>query len=233
MRAQRKPCVFHPNLSNGLFMRAACICETIDMSGEMAIGKMETEVKVRLTDRASFTMQLPALGFHLQTAETMERNVLFDKPNGELRQRGELLRIRQYGDRWILTHKAPVESAANSSHKVRAETETEIEDGRPLAAIFERLGFAPTFVYEKLRTEWADNEGHVVVDVTPIGDFAELEGSSEWIDRVAAKLGISPGNYMKASYGQLFQEWKRVTGHPAVNMTFAEIGHQEAHSATR
>jgi adenylate cyclase class 2 len=233
MRAQRKPCVFHPNLSNSSFVQTACICETIDMGGEMAIGKMETEVKVRLTDRASFTVQLPALGFHLQTAETMERNVLFDNADGELRKRGELLRIRQYGDRWILTHKAQVESAAHSSHKVRAETETEIEDGRPLAAIFERLGFAPMFVYEKLRTEWADNEGHVVVDVTPIGDFAELEGGSEWIDRIAAKLGISPANYMKASYGLLFQEWKRATRHPAANMTFAEIGHQEAHSAAR
>ncbi|MHB1674275.1 MAG: class IV adenylate cyclase [Acidobacteriaceae bacterium] len=203
------------------------------MTGEIAPGKMETEIKVRLADRAAFSGQLPALGFHLQTAETMECNVLFDKPDGELRRRGELLRIRQYGDRWILTHKAPVESSANSLHKVRAETETEIEDGRPLAAIFERLGFAPVFVYEKLRTEWADNEGHVVVDVTPIGDFAELEGSSAWIDRIAAKLGISPANYMKASYGQLFQDWKRATGHPAVNMTFGEIDHQEANPATR
>lgn len=199
----------------------------------MATGKMETEIKVRLADRAGFTMQLPALGFHLLTAETMERNVLFDKPDGELRQRGELLRIRQYGDRWILTHKASVESSANSAHKVRLETETEIEDGRPLAAIFERLGFAPVLVYEKLRTEWADNEGHIVVDVTPIGDFAELEGESAWIDRMAAKLGISPANYMKASYGQLFQEWKRATGHPAANMTFAEVDHQEANPATR
>ena len=214
-------------------MQTGRICETIRMSGETATGKMETEIKIRLTDRPGFTLQLPALGFHLMTAETMERNVLFDKPDGELRQRGELLRIRQYGDRWILTHKAPVESSANSAHKVRAETETEVEDGRPLAAIFERLGFVPMFVYEKLRTEWADNEGHVVVDVTPIGDFAELEGSSEWIDRIAAKLGISPSNYMKASYGQLFQEWKRATGHPAVNMTFAEIGHQETHPTTR
>ena len=61
------------------------------MTGEIATGKMETEIKVRLADRAGFTMQLPALGFHLLTAETMERNVLFDKSNGELRQRGELL----------------------------------------------------------------------------------------------------------------------------------------------
>ena len=198
------------------------------MNVETVTGKMETEIKVRLTDRAAFAMLLPGLGFHLLTAETMERNVLFDTSGGELRQRGELLRIRQYGDRWILTHKAPVESSATSAHKVRAETETEIEDGRPLAAIFERLGFTPLFVYEKLRTEWADNEGHVVVDVTPIGDFAELEGSAEWIDRIAGKLGITPPSYMKASYGQLFQEWKRATGHPATNMTFAEIDHAEA-----
>ncbi len=186
-------------------------------------GKMETEIKVRLANRAAFTGQLPAMGFHLLTAETKERNVLFDTPENRLRQRGELLRIRQYGDRWILTYKAPAENSAASAHKVRAETETEIEDGRPLAAIFERLGYCPIFVYEKLRTEWADNEGHIVVDVTPIGDFAELEGESEWIDRVAAKLGIPPAKYLKASYGQLFQEWKRATRHPATNMTFAEI----------
>ncbi|MDR5729307.1 MAG: class IV adenylate cyclase [Terriglobia bacterium] len=188
---------------------------------------METEIKVRLTDRSAFTGQLPALGFHLLTAETMERNVLFDTPEGQLQRRGELLRIRQYGDRWILTHKTPAENSAANAHKVRAETETEIEDGRPLAAILERLGYSPVFVYEKLRTEWADNEGHIVVDVTPIGDFAELEGESEWIDRMAAKLGILPEKYLKASYGQLFQDWKRATRHAATNMTFAEIDTQQ------
>ena len=78
LRAQREPSVFHPNLSNRFFVRTGRICETIEMSGETATGKMETEVKVRLTDRAGFDMMLPTLGFHLQTAETMERNVLFD-----------------------------------------------------------------------------------------------------------------------------------------------------------
>ena len=105
------------------------------MTVETATGKMETEIKVRLTDRVGFTQRLPALGFHLLTAETMERNVLFDRPDRELRQRGELLRIRQYGDRWILTHKAPTENSTASAHKVRAETETEVEDGRPLGVL--------------------------------------------------------------------------------------------------
>ena len=203
------------------------------MTQETATGRMETEIKARLADRAAFTMQLPGLGFHLLTAETMERNVLFDTPENRLRQRCELLRIRQYGDRWILTHKAPAENSAASLHKVRAETEIEIEDGRALAAIFERLGYDPVFVYEKLRTEWTDNEGHVVVDVTPIGDFAELEGEPEWIDRMAAKLGIAPEKYLKVSYGQLFQDWKRATGNPAANMTFAETGAQATDSLQR
>ena len=55
------------------------------MSQETVLGKMETEIKVRLTDRNAFTSQLPALGFHLLTAETMERNVLFDTPDDQLR----------------------------------------------------------------------------------------------------------------------------------------------------
>lgn len=197
------------------------------MSQEIASAKTETEIKVKLADRAAFTNQLLTTGFHLLTAEALERNILFDTPENRLRQRGELLRIRQYGDRWVLTHKAPAENPTVSMHKVRAETETEIEDGRSLAAIFERLGYRPVFVYEKLRTEWTDNEGHVVVDVTPIGDFAELEGEPEWIDRVAVKLGIPPQEYLKASYGQMFQDWKRAKRNPAANMTFAEIGVQE------
>ena len=100
-----------------------------------------------------------------------------------------------------------------------------------MAAIFERLGFLPIFVYEKLRTEWADNEGHVVVDVTPIGDFAELEGSSEWIDRIAAKLGISSGKLYEGELRPIVSGVEAYDRHPAANMTFAEIGHQEAQSA--
>ncbi|MEO6966555.1 MAG: class IV adenylate cyclase [Acidobacteriaceae bacterium] len=197
------------------------------MAKATASGKMEIEIKVRLMDRGAFTAQLPAAGFHVLTAETLERNVLFDDSANRLRQRGELLRVRQYGDRCILTHKALAETSASSTHKVRVETETEVKNGQTVAAILEQLGYAPVFIYEKFRTEWADNEGHIVVDVTPIGDFAELEGEPAWIDRMAAKLGIPPENYLKASYGQLFQDWKRATRHPAAHMTFAEIAISE------
>ena len=51
-----------------------------------------------------------------------------------------------------------------------------IGDGETVAAVFAALGFLPAFTYEKWRTEWADDTGHCVIDETPLGLFAELEG---------------------------------------------------------
>ncbi|MEO6829663.1 MAG: class IV adenylate cyclase [Acidobacteriaceae bacterium] len=185
--------------------------------------RLEVEIKVRLTDTAAFATQLPSLGFHQKTAETLERNTLFDTPTGEMRRHGELLRVREYDGHWKLTHKAPVGFDTTATHKSRVETETEVDDGKALAAIFERLGYRASFIYEKFRAEWSDGEGDIVIDRTPIGDFAELEGEPDWIDRTASRLGISPSQYLTSSYGQLFLQWKETTGHPSANMTFVEI----------
>jgi adenylate cyclase class 2 len=193
------------------------------MSENNSAAKLEIEIKTRLADRATFAASLPALGFQLKTAEKMERNTLFDTRDGQLRQRRQLLRIRRYGDHWKLTHKAPAELDGSTKHKARIETETEVVDGNALAAVFGRLGYQPVFIYEKIRAEWTDGEGDIVIDKTPIGDFAELEGEHEWIDKVAARLGIQPSQYLTASYGQLFLDWKKATKHPAANMTFAEV----------
>ena len=203
------------------------------MANSSSTANLEIEIKARLADRAAFAARLPSLGFRLKTPETMERNVLFDTADGQLRRRGELLRIRRYGDHWKLTHKAPAQGSAGQSHKSRVETETRVEKGEALAAIFESLGYLPAFTYEKTRAEWSDGEGEIVIDATPIGDFAELEGGHEWIDRTAAKLEISPSEYLTASYVQLFRDWKQAQAHPAANMTFAEVGNNGPITATR
>lgn len=194
------------------------------MSNHPAPAGLEIEIKVQIFDRAAFAAKLPSLGFRLLTPETPERNLLFDTPEGSLRGRREVLRIRKYGDIWKLTHKAPAESTQELAHKVRMETETAIGDGQALTAIFERLGYRVAFIYEKFRAEWTDGAGHLVLDITPIGDFAELEGEHAWIDATAARLGISPSQYLTASYAGLFFEWKSRTGHSAKYMTFEEVG---------
>jgi adenylate cyclase class 2 len=191
----------------------------------------EIELKLPVPDPAVFQSRLLDLGFHIDTPRTFEHNTLYDTPERDLRARTEILRIRQYGNTYTVTHKglADPHSAPDSSrYKVRLETETRVADGPTLAAIFEHLGYSPAFVYEKYRTEWshsADPSAHVVVDETPIGTYAELEGPPDWIERTLTQLSIDPATCLTDSYGKLFLDWKQRTGSPAENLTFAEIAH--------
>ncbi len=177
----------------------------------------EVEIKFVLEDIGGTSRRLRRLGFRPQTPRTDETNMLYDLPGGELRARGELLRLRRYGQSWKLTHKGKGKAGR---HKSREEHETTISDGEQMEAILRALGFRPSFVYEKFRSEWSDGDGHVVLDETPIGDFGEIEGPARWIDRTAKALGITPALYMTESYAQLFLQWKQRTGSDAVDMTF-------------
>ncbi|HTH52723.1 MAG TPA: class IV adenylate cyclase [Edaphobacter sp.] len=189
----------------------------------------EIELKLPVPDPAVLQSRLPKLGFQIQTPRTFEHNTLYDTSSRDLRSRTEILRIRQYGDTWTVTHKrlaGPQDTTDPSRYKVRIETETTVAEGPTLGAIFEQLGYAPVFVYEKYRTEWFHPDhptAHLVVDETPIGTYAELEGPPEWIDRTVADLSIDPATCLTDSYGKLFLDWKQRTGSPAENLTFAEI----------
>jgi adenylate cyclase class 2 len=120
----------------------------------------------------------------------------------------------------VLTHKA---KGKPGRHKTRVENETRIADGAKMEAILRALGFASTFRYEKLRAEWSGGKGHVVVDETPIGNFGEIEGPARWIDRTAQVLQIPRGDYITATYTDLFFQWKQQTGSTANEMTFDAI----------
>ena len=189
---------------------------------------IETEVKFRVRDVAKLERNLQAAGFQRETPRTFERNILYDTPDRRLRLDRQILRIRQYGDKWVLTHKKIPEAGDTGLYKQRLETETTIGDGETVAAIFGQLGFTPAFTYEKWRTEWADGIGHCVIDETPIGTYAELEGPEEWIDKTAAALGVNRSEFQNESYGRLFELWKQETGSPANDLTFAAIGEAEA-----
>jgi len=215
----------------------------------------EIELKFPIDDLDRLQSRLPDLGFQLNTPRTFEENTLYDTPGRTLRGSRQILRLRRYGDLWTVTHKRQAQPSAPSGtprYKVRIETETRVEDGPALGAIFEQLGYAPVFHYEKFRTEWSQAGsmvedplpadpaypgkvspinpaghpvpvGHLVIDETPIGYFAELEGPSSWIDRTLARLGVDPATCLTDSYGRLFLAWKDRTGSPVENLTFDEI----------
>ncbi|MBA3915867.1 MAG: class IV adenylate cyclase [Acidobacteriales bacterium] len=182
--------------------------------------KQEVEIKFRVDSPEAVSAALRRAGFEVKTPRTHEVNTLYDLPSGVLRRRGEILRLREYGESWKLTHKAKGKAGL---HKSRAETETAVEDGRKMDGILRALGYLPSFRYEKFRAEWTDGSGDVVLDETPIGNLGEIEGPARWIDRVAKQLGISRDKYITQSYAELFLDWKKRTRVPAEEMTFRAV----------
>jgi len=181
---------------------------------------LEIEIKFRVADHSELETRLRTLGFRQKTPRTHEMNLLYDFADRRLTKSGALLRIRQFGERWTVTHKS---KGSVGRHKHREEIETVMQDGARLGTIFEALGMSVVFRYEKFRSEWTDQNGHVVLDETPIGDFAEIEGEPAWIDEIAEKLGVSHDQYITQSYSDLFFEWKRQTGSTAPELTFAAV----------
>jgi len=180
----------------------------------------EVEIKFRVGNLRALARKLRAARFRLITPRTREVNTLYDLPGAVLRNRRELLRLRQYGKSWKLTHKSKSQAGHHSS---RQELETAVSDGKTVDAILRALGYSPSFVYEKFREEWTDGKGQVVVDHTPIGDFCEIEGKSRWIDATAKKLGVTREDYITKNYATLFIEWKQENESPATEMTFKAV----------
>ena len=192
----------------------------------------EIELKFPVADPTALHARLPHLGFHLITPRTFEHNTLYDTPARDLRAKRQILRLREYGGIYTLTHKRIGDSALSESsrYKIRIETETTVSDPHAIAEIFRQLSYTPAFVYEKYRTEWSqvvdlnsDAIAHLVIDETPIGNYAELEGPTDWIDRTLDKLNVDHATCLTDSYGKLFSDWKQLTGSPAENLTFADI----------
>ena len=191
----------------------------------------EIELKFPVADPEALQARLPNLGFHLVTPRTYEHNTLFDTPTRDLRAKRQILRLREYGGIHTLTHKRVDDSLSSdtSRYKIRIETETTVSDPHALAEVFAQLGYQPAFIYDKYRTEFStfdpatNSTPHLVIDETPIGNYAELEGPTDWIDRTLAALNIDPATCLTDSYGKLFLDWKQRTGSPAEHLTFADV----------
>jgi adenylate cyclase class 2 len=187
----------------------------------------EIELKFPVADVRAFRTAVEALGFTLVTERTFESNTLYDTEDRQLRERRQILRLREYGDRRTLTHKRQPEGEADTRYKTRIETESSVEDCAAIAEVFAHMGYVPAFRYEKYRTEWvapAGGDGKLVLDETPIGVWAELEGEPAWIDAMLERLGVNPEQCLTDSYGKLFLRWKEESGSPAEHLTFEEAG---------
>jgi len=184
--------------------------------------KFEIEIKLRLPDKLEKIRRLlRETGFHVYKPRILESNILFDNSKLAMRKHGKLLRLRRVGPHRLLTYKGP---SQQSRYKKREEIEIDFKDGAHLDEIFTHMGYRPVFRYEKYRTEYAKlrDDGKVLLDETPIGNFLEVEGSPRWIDRTARTLGFSHADYITRSYGYLYLAYCRERRIPPKNMLFED-----------
>ena len=188
----------------------------------MTTSGVETEVKIRISGASRFQEGLRSRGFMLRSPRQFESNSLYDTSDQALRRSGAILRLRHSGDKSILTWKGPAEDCP---FKSRAELETAVDSLDTMRQILERLGYRQSFRYEKFRTEYVETSdpeaGVLTIDETPIGNFLELEGSGDWIDRKAQELGFSRKDYILSSYGKLYLEECQRSGLQPAHMVFA------------
>ncbi len=165
----------------------------------------ETEIKIKIEDPESFCLQLQAFGPRVLSFRHLEDNNLLDFPDKRLQLNHCLIRIRSTDGQGFLTYKGPPRQ--EGVFKVREELETNIGNSEIALQVFERLGMRVCFRYQKYRCEFAVNDVVVAMDETPIGDYAEFEGSESGIMNLARKMGIDASEFLRASYYSLYVEY--------------------------
>jgi adenylate cyclase, class 2 len=170
---------------------------------------IETEIKLRLEDLDCFRRRLELADAVLVAPRHFEDNHVFDFPDGRLRGRGCLLRLRVTPHQAILTYKGPAQPGG--PFKSREELETTIANAAETMKILKHLGLKVWFRYQKFREEYTlgvkeypEAEVHVALDQTPLGFYAELEGSPQCIRALAAQLGFNEGEFIRDSYYSLY-----------------------------
>lgn len=182
---------------------------------------LEAEVKLACDDLD----RLRGAGFDLQVIEPrhFEDNWLLDTSEQALLTEGKALRIRFAQDKGWVTFKGAVREPA-SVVKVREEIEFETMAPERAVALFESLGFKRSFRYQKYRTVYnltvEGRELKVVFDVTPMGNFIEIEGNETTVTRVFEASGFNTSDLVRESYPELQAKRCRERGVPLEDLVF-------------
>jgi adenylate cyclase class 2 len=185
----------------------------------------ETEIKLRWNGDAQDARTLiEQRGYEVSVPRTLESDQLFDLPSAALRQSDRILRLRKTVSpdgtpRAMITYKGP---ATRNSYKSREEIEFDASDPDSFTLVLDRLGYQPTFRYEKFRTQLraAGEPGLITIDETPIGVYLELEGPQSWIDSTAARIDLPSAQFLTVSYAALYSEYRAQHPEAPADMTF-------------
>lgn len=170
----------------------------------------EVEVKILDIDRAAVEGRLAVLGAELCFEGRMDAS-FFDFPTGRLGLAGSLLRLRQEGDRAVLTFKRRKEE---EGAKVREESDVTVGDFDACRRLLEAMGLVETSRVEKHRTSYRLGPATVVIDrhlgkLSFIPEFVEVEAESvDAVRSAAAQLGFASTDLRPWGLAQLVEHYR-------------------------
>jgi adenylate cyclase class 2 len=171
---------------------------------------LEVEIKLLVADPERTRQRLAAIGVREQTGRCFEDNQVFDFPDRRLRDRDIMFRLRRVDGSWTLTLKERVPEEGD--YKIRREYETQVADGESVLSMIRALGMENTYHYQKYRRTYRAGDTVITLDELPIGNYLELEGPPEEIDRLAADLGYSRDDYINVDYRTLHKRTLEAEG---------------------
>ncbi len=178
----------------------------------------ETELKMQVADLDAIKARIEAAGGVVNAPRVFEKNIRFEDAHGELAQSSSVLRLR-YDTRARLTYKDG-QKVHDQYGSTRFEAEVEVSDLDTMQIILERLGFYPSFIYEKYRTTYELAGAEIMLDELPFGSFVEIEGEEATIGAVLEAVDFGKAKRYTNSYSVLFRVAQRNRGWTFRDLTF-------------
>ncbi len=174
----------------------------------------EVELKAVVTDLDAARSKIEARGAKpVFEGKLVDRR--YDTPDGSLRARDEVIRVRVYhsvaGQKSLLDWKGPADT--QTGFKVREEISTEASDAATLSDILAKLGYVVVREIDRRVTQYKLDGAVVRFESYPRMDvLVEVEGDPESIERAIASLEMSRGEFTSEALSAFVERFERRTG---------------------
>ena len=186
--------------------------QSIDNVGELYDNKQmsneEKEVKFIDIDVVKIEQKLKEIGA-TRVGEYFYRRWTFDFPGFPLNAKGAWVRLRDEGDKVVLTWKQRLgimSHDGSTSDTGMEEIEIIVSDFEKTALMLRRIGMIDKFYQENKRIRWTKRDVEFDIDMWPaIKPYLEIEAKSwEEIDSAIVMLGLNSADKKIFSTGQIF-----------------------------
>ena len=178
----------------------------------------EIEAKFYVRDLKRIESRIQQLDARLIQPRVLEKNLRFDLPDGGLRSKGQVLRLRQDTEAKF-TYK---DTGKNEQGIInRTEIEFTVGDFEKAKIFLEALGYQKLLQYDKYRTTYQFQNCHIMLDELPYGNFVEIEGEDlTSIRSIADQLKLNWSTAIATGYVNLFENARLMLGFTFTDLTF-------------